>query len=113
MTPNADFFCLDFNDGDDFSTMMNLGEFNVVQFFAMWDYFTIPERAVTLLKKLTKGVLFFEGHADGERRMEHDITENGRVHKSWRHILEDELQTDYTLLGMTDNGRRPFYRCEF
>ena len=108
ITPEGDFYCLDLDVEND---ILGDKKFDTVLFFAVWDYFKNKGKIINFLKVHTGRVLYFEGHADGIKRMKNDVFENGICYKSWESILENELKINYKFFGMTNSERRPFYKC--
>lgn len=96
----------------DIERYTRIGKFDIVFAFSVWDYLN-EEHFSQLLKDCCSKLLFFEGHADGEKRMRSDIMYNGKTLKSWEKIFNNVLNVkSYKLLGYTAKNTRPFFVCE-
>jgi hypothetical protein len=113
INPQGTYFQLNLNNFKDLEHNIFKKRYDNIFIFAVWDYFLYPEKIVDLLKNITGKNLFFEGHADGQIRIENDIIEKGKIYKSWKYILNNILKVKNEFIGMTDNGRRPFWKCSF
>jgi len=112
INPKVIYHCLDMDRDPLWHPIFNR-KYTTVLFLAVFDYFRYPEKIAEQLKSLTGRILYFEGHADGPIRIDSDISEKGRLYKSWNYILDNVLKVKHEFLGFTDNGRRPFWRCSY
>lgn len=89
-------------------------KFNYVFCFSIWDYIDSNNLIKTIRDVSTKDtVVYFEGHADGEKRISQSIMYEGKELPSWNSVLTSIGFSKVKLIGMMENNTRPLFECGF